>query len=236
MRRAAAVLALLALAGCESTQARSARLEKAAKLRQHATGLRITRQSPDVSVVGTTVLKDADGAAAVVELRNRGKTQVDLPIAVSVRDAAHRSLYANDAAGLDASLVTVASLPAGGRLDWVNDQVLLTGTPRDAVAEVGAAPRPGPAKLPELDVSALELTRDPSGSTAVEGTVTNRSAVAQRKLVVYVVARRAGRIVAAGRAVIDKHAPGRSASFSAFPIGDPKGAELSASAPPTVVP
>ena len=42
-------------------------------------------------------------------------------------------------------------------------------------------------------------------------------------------------VVAAGRAIVEKLAPGKSAHFSTFPIGDPAGAELSASAPPTVV-
>lgn len=235
-RLAAAALLVVALAGCESTQAKSAKLEKQAKRFAHQTGLKITRLSPDVSVVRTTVLHDADGAATVVELRNRGKTQVDLPIAMSVRDASRKSIYANNTAGLDASLVTVPSIPAGGELDWVNDQVLLTGTPKDAIAEVGAAAKPGPASLPKIEISGLKAAQDPSGSMAAQGTVVNRSPVEQRKLVVYVVGRRAGKIVAAGRAVIDRLAPGKSAPFSAFPIGDLKGAELSASAPPTVVP
>ena len=41
--------------------------------------------------------------------------------------------------------------------------------------------------------------------------------------------------MAAGRAIVEKLAPGKSATFTAFLIGDATGAELSAAAPPTVV-
>ncbi len=233
--RAGWLLVVVALCGCESTQAKSARLERAAKLRAHATGLKIDHVSRDVTVAGTTVLQDANGAAAVVELRNRSRSaQVGLPLAVSVRDAAGKALYANDTAGLDASLLRVPALPAGGSLAWVDDQVLLAGKGRDAVAEVGAgAVR---SRLPQIDVSGLKLARDAGGSLSAVGTVVNRSTVEQRRLVVFVVARRGARVVAAGRAVVERLAPGKSAPFTAFPIGDPQGAELSASAPPTVVP
>ena len=67
------------------------------------------------------------------------------------------------------------------------------------------------------------------------GNVANRSAVEQRRLVVFAVARKGDRVVAAGRAIVERLAPGKSAHFTAFLIGDPRGAELSAAAPPTVV-
>ena len=67
------------------------------------------------------------------------------------------------------------------------------------------------------------------------GTVTNRSDVEQLRLVVFVVGRKGGKVVSAGRAIVEKLAPGKTANVSAFPIGDPTGAELTASAPPTVV-
>ena len=229
-------LACLAVAGCESTQAKSARLERDAQAAKKETGLTVTRTAREVAVEQTTVLQDANGAAAVVELRNRSAgALVALPIAVTVRDAANKSVYANDAPGLDASLVSVPAIAAGERLYWVNDQVTLAGEGKAVEAKVGASDKPGPSSLPQMEVTGLKTSGDASGDRAVEGDVANRSSVAQRRLVVFVVGRKDGKVVAAGRAIVEKLDPGKSAHFSAFPIGDVQGAELSASAPPTVV-
>lgn len=233
---AALVLAALALAGCESTQAKSARLERAAKTRAHETGLVIERPSLDVTIGKTSVLQDANGVATVIELRNRSaRALAGVPIAFQVRDAARNKLYANDAPGLDASLVRAPSLPPGGRLEWVNDQVTLDGEASDVVAQAGAEAKDGPAQLPQIDVGGLALEEDPVSGTAVSGEVVNRSSVEQRGLIVFVVARRGDEVVAAGRAIVPKLAPGAKARFSAFPIGNPSGARLEASAPPTVL-
>ena len=73
MRVAAAValLALLALSGCESTQEKSAKLEKTAHhTRLVERGLSVLEQSADVRVLGATLVHGAEGAAAVVTLRN----------------------------------------------------------------------------------------------------------------------------------------------------------------------
>lgn len=236
MRVLVVAVAALALAGCESTQSKSAKLEAVAQRAKHEKGLVVSQESTTVKVVGTTVLQDANGAATVVELRNASRgSLVGLPVSVQVLDQASKELYANDAPGLDSSLVSVASLGAGDELAWVNDQVTLTGDGASVVAKAGAGAKPGPSELPRMEVTGLKPETDASGEGAIVGDVANRSAVEQRRLVVYVVARKAGKVVAAGRAIVEKLAPGKSAHFSAFPIGDPAGAELSASAPPTVV-
>ena len=59
----------------------------------------------------------------------------------------------------------------------------------------------------------------------------NRSNVTQQSLVVYVVARRAGRIVATGRAILPEVAPGAAVPFQAFLVGSSADAKLEASAP-----
>jgi hypothetical protein len=48
-----------------------------------------------------------------------------------------------------------------------------------------------------------------------------------------VLARKDGKIVAAGRAVLAEVKPGASVPFQAFFVGDAKGAKLEVSAPPT---
>jgi hypothetical protein len=240
-------VAVLALAGCESTQSKSAKLEAAAQKAKHEKGLVVSQESTEVKVEGTTILQDDNGAATVVELRNESRgSLVNLPLSVQVLDQGSKALYANDAPGLDTSLVSVASLGAGGEVDWVNDQVTLAGERSgdepsgrgrsgSVVAKVGVGAKPGPTELPQMEVTGLKPETDASGESAVVGDVANRSTVEQRRLVVYVIARKGDKVVAAGRAIVEKLAPGKSAHFSAFPIGDPAGAELSASAPPTVV-
>jgi hypothetical protein len=234
--RWALLLAVLALSGCESTQAKSARLEAAAQTSKHERGLVVGRQDRDVTVEHTTVLQDANGAATVVELRNRAAgSLVALPLAVQVLGDGKKRLYANDAPGLDASLVGVAALAGRERLAWVNDQVTLSSPGGEVVAQVGAGAKPGPARLPQLQVDGLRVAGDASGDVSIVGEVANTSEIEQRRLVVYVVARRDGKVVAAGRAIVERLKPGARAHFSVFPIGDPNGAELSAAAPPTVI-
>ena len=69
------VLALLplVLAGCESSQDKSARLAKLAKSARKEKGIVVRRRNPDVQVLRTAVVHDANGTAAAVELRMRGK-------------------------------------------------------------------------------------------------------------------------------------------------------------------
>lgn len=236
--RHALVLALigLALAGCESTQTKSAKLERVAQRSKHEKGLVVSEQAKNIKVEHTTLLQDANGAATVVELRNDSSgSLVGLPISVQVLDTAAKPLYANDAPGLDSSLVSIASLAPGTTLAWVNDQVTVASPGESVVARIGAGAKPGPAALPKLDVTGLNAASDASGDQAITGDVTNRSQVEQRRLVVYVTARKGDKVVAGGRAIVERLAPGKRAHFSVFPIGDPDGAALSAAAPPTVV-
>jgi hypothetical protein len=236
MRLAPLLLALALFAGCESTQAKSAKLEAAAQTSKHETGLIVGKQARDVTVEGTTLLADVNGAATVVELRNRGAgSLVSLPLAVQVLGKDSKPLYANDAPGLDASLVGVAALAGRESLAWVNDQVTVSSPGGSVVAQVGAGAKPGPARLPLIEVAGLRVAGDASGDVAITGEVANRSEVEQRRLVVHFVGRRDGKVVAAGRAIVERLKAGAGARFSVFPIGDPSGAELSAAAPPTVI-
>jgi hypothetical protein len=57
--------------------------------------------------------------------------------------------------------------------------------------------------------------------------------VAQHHLVVFAVARKGGRIVASGRAVLPEVPPGASVPFQVYFVGDPSGAQIETSAPAT---
>lgn len=235
MRAAAPLLSLavaaIAVAGCQSTQDKSAEIAKQGGVASKEKGLRIGERSRDVEVAAAAVLSDRNGVAAVVELRNTGKrTLVDVPIAIDVRKGGKR-VFSNDAPGLEDSLVSVAALRPGQSVAWVNDQLFAAGPKIEAT--VGASRRLAPAKLPEIDVSSPRLGGDPTSGVAVEGKVTNGSGVLQRKLVIYAVARRGGKVVAAGRGQVERLKPHDSAGYQIFFIGNPKGAKVELTAPPT---
>jgi hypothetical protein len=227
--------AALAISGCSSSQEQSAKLERLAKLhaRTAPKGLVITRPSREVTVLSSTVVTSAEGTAVVVTLRNHSRRALRaIPLALEVRDAAGASVYTNSAPGLAHALTSVPLIAARGELSWIDDQVQAAGgAPKSVHATAGEAPAAtGP--LPQIAVSGPHFTEGPEGSAA-EGTVTNRSTTAQNELVIFALAERAGRIVAAGRAVLSELAPGASAPFRAFLVGNASGARLRIEAPPS---
>ncbi len=234
---AAALVGLgLVVAGCESTQDKAKRLAKQGKHAFSAKGLSVTRENPNVKVLSTATLKDANGAAAVVRLRNLSRAPlINVPLAIDVRSSSGRSLFRNDAAGLAPSLTQAAAIPAGGELTWVDDQIVASAAPASVTARAGTTATRAPKALPKLEVDPPKLATDPVSGIAAEGVVHNRSAILQRKLVLFAVARRGGRVVAAGRGGIDKLKPGKKAAYQIFFIGNPKGAKVEVTAPPTVL-
>ncbi len=235
MRVAAAValLALLALSGCETTAEKSAKLEKAAHHQRLAEkGLTIAKQSSDVRVLSATLVHGHEGNAAIVTLQSDSAHALRaVPIAISVKDAHGSTLFQNNTPGLEAALTSLASLGAHGKATWIDDQILASDTPASVSAIVGEAPSVSGA-LPRIEVSAVH-TSEEGGTQGAAGTVRNDSSVMQQNLVVYVLARRGGQIVAAGRAVLPEVGAGASLPFQAFFVGSPAGAHLEASAPPT---
>jgi hypothetical protein len=232
---ALAVLAGVSLTACESSQ------DKAKKIQEQAQAsapkpLTIPRPNKDIKVTGTTVLHDQNGDAVVVELQNNSKeTLVNVPVLVDVRDAKGKSIFENNAPGLDPALNHVPVIKPGETFTWVNDQLQPNGIPKSAKVTVGQPEGKAPAKLPELEVS-QPRERSSNLGAQVTGTVTNKSQVDQRKLVLFAVARSGGRVVAAGRGLVKKAKVGASpASYVIFFIGDPAGGDVSIEAPPTTL-
>jgi hypothetical protein len=149
-----------------------------------------------------------------------------------VRGARKRSVFRNDQPGLEPTLAHVPLLRPGETFTWVNDQVAAAGTARSVVAKVGAGKSIDAGRLPEVDLTRARLAEDPVSGVAAEGIASNRSKVELRKLVVFAVAWRGARAVAAGRAQIPRLKPGKRARFSAFFIGNPRGARIEVAAPP----
>ncbi|HUH80679.1 MAG TPA: hypothetical protein VLZ06_05065 [Solirubrobacteraceae bacterium] len=236
MRPALAVLAALALAGCETTAEESARLERAAKRSQHVSEAReplkallAAPPSSKVVVRGTAIVHTAEGTAAVVTVHNlTASTLRKVPILIYVKDSTGRSLYTNNQPGISVTLTSVPSVPGGGSVDWVDDQVQAAGTPAGVFAKLGEG---GGGSSP-LHVSAHVSEQNASGGT-VEGTVSNPTATVEQEVVVYGVARRGGRVTAAGRAVLTEVPAHGASHMQLFLIGDPSGAKLQLSAAPT---
>lgn len=240
MRRTALACALLAVApaagGCRTTQELSAQRAENARKLVHQTGLRIAQPNRAIRIGATDVVADANGVAAVVELTNTGPDATAMPIAVTVTDKRGRRVYANDAPGLETSLVSLPYLRKGQRAFWVNNQIPATGTAAKVSAVVGAGRRAPAGGVPTFSITRVALGSDSSGAL-LRGYIANRSKVEQKRLVISCVARRGGKVVAAGRAIVDRLAArgAKPQLFRIFFIGNPKGARLLLFTPPTVL-
>ena len=227
-------LALL-LAGCESTQDKSERLERegGGALAQEK-GVVVSRQSRDVKVLSTDVIQDDNGTAAVVRIRNTGKSALaQVPVSIDVRGRARASpCSATTTPASSRRLVRVPLLRPGEEFEWVNDQIAAAEKPRAVKAKVGEA-KSVRSDIPEVTVTRPRLEQDPVSGVAAVGFAANRSKVEQRKLVIFAVARKGGRVVAAGRAQINRVKPRKRTRYTIFFIGNPRGARISLEAPPT---
>ncbi len=216
--------------GCETTQEKSAALERQAKhttIAQH--GVSVSKENPRVRVLGSAVVHSSVGTAVAVTLRNTsGHALAEAPIELTVRDGTGRVLYQNNTPGLQVSLTHVPLLEPGKTVVWVDDQVQVGGTQDSASALVGEAKTA--STEPTIEVtSARPSTTGPE--TSESGNVANRSTIAQANLVVYAIARRAGKIVAAGRAVLPEVRAGTSIPFQIYFVGNPQDAQIEVSAP-----
>lgn len=237
---AATTLAALLLPACESTQDKSRRLAKQGKTAFADDGLKVTKRSSTVDLGKTTVLRDQNGAAVVVEVKNEtDRALTNVPIAIDVTDPAGKSVYRNDVAGLEPSLTSIPVLGPREEFAWINDQVAATATGEAgrAKAEVGVQKAASAAKdIPKTRVGKARLVDDPVSGIEATGYVFNDSkTVEQRNIFVYCVARKGGKVVAAGRSRIERIKPGRRGRYHVYFIGNPRGAKLELKAPPTVL-
>jgi archaellum component FlaG (FlaF/FlaG flagellin family) len=230
--------ASVAISACESTQdkAKKAQAEGAAIAQASQVKLTIPKPDKSIQVLDSVVLHDDYGDAVAVELKNTGKEPVvNAPILVKLIGAGGKQIGANDTAGLDLTLNHVPLIEPGQTVTWVNDQLQLPAAAKSAKVQVGppetAAPK-GP--LPQIEAGPAKVENNPVGLLA-KGSLKNKSQVEQLKLSVYVVARSGGKIVAAGRGVVKSLKPGKPGRYSAFFIGDPKGADVTVEAPPSTL-
>ena len=239
VRYAAALLLLapLVLTACESTQSRSAKLEAEGANLVKTKTIDVGAANRKVNVVDKTVITDQYGSVVVVQLENKSDQGLaDAPIAINVKDKAGRSVYRNNSAGVETGLIQVPVIKPRDQVYWVNDQVLATGEPASVDVKVGEAPKQLPDDIPQIDVSEPQIKVDPTSGIEATGTASNKSDIEQTDLVLYAIARKGGKIVAAGRGLIPKlKVGGKTETYHIFFIGNPTGAEISVIAPPVTL-
>jgi len=230
---AAFVFLALMFSGCESTQSESGRLEGEGADLVKTEKVDIGAQNRKIEIVEKTVLTDVNGSAVVVVLRNKSTEGLsEAPISVNAKDAKGKSVYRNDTAGVETALIQVPIVKPDSEVYWVNDQVLATSPPKSVDVKVGEA-KPLPPDLPEIEISEPKLVEDPTSGIEATGTAVNKSDIEQSDLVLYAIARKNGKIVAAGRGQIAKlKVGGKPETFHIFFIGNPTGADVTVIAPP----
>jgi hypothetical protein len=235
---ALSVLAITGLSACQSTKDRSAELEAQGSTQLLSEeGLEIKHRNPDVKVVSKAVLEGSEGSAAVVvDLHNdSAQNLTEVPILIEVTNSKGRSFYKNDIPGIEPALAAVPYIPAHGDAEWVNDQVLGVGKPTSVKVTVGTGGGTYAGELPDIEVSEPKLEGDPVSGISATGDVVNKTGEDQRRLLIYVVARRGSEVVAAGRGAIEHLKPElKKLKYTVFFVGDPDGAELKLSEFPSL--
>ncbi|HUA75097.1 MAG TPA: hypothetical protein VL988_10115 [Solirubrobacteraceae bacterium] len=225
------------LAGCESTESESARIDReAAVAREHEPGaLKLGATSRDVRAARVTLLSGAGRGAVAIELRSSSAhAQAEVPVLVDVKGTSGRLLYSNQPGGTDPKLQRAPLVQPRSSTWWVNDQVLLNQPSTGVTVRVGTGRTL--AHVPRQLAARMSSVERQGAASAVLGQVTNESSSPQRDVAVYAVALQGEKVVAAGRGQIAE-LPGRrgaSASFRVPLVGDPAKAkvELTAVAPP----
>lgn len=233
-----AVAGAVALAGCQTTQDKSAALKAKAVAADKPRRLELGRPSSDVRVRSRQQLSGPDGSALVVELENRSsRALLRVPVSVRISQGGQEQ-FANDIEGGDELLLRVPVLPPRGRVTWVNANLPLVARGADLRVALGAPTRR--SKRPAEPLPVTGLKRDPDAVAGepitVRGTVRNPLRRAQTEVPVYVTVREGGRVVAAGASRVAEIAPGSRASFEAVLIGDGRRGRLAARALPTKLP
>jgi hypothetical protein len=226
----------VAVSACQSSQAKNAALAKTgATILKEEKGLTVSQTSSSVKVLNTAVLSDSNGSAVVVTLKNESaRPLMNVPIAINVKDAKGKSVFKNDDPGLEKTLTSVPQILPNQTVDWVDDQILATGTPKTVDVKVGVSQDTLPPNPPQVEATPPKLKNDPYSGLQVEGTVKNDSNVQQIALTLFAVARKGDKIVAAGRGGIKTIAPnGGTRPYHIYFIGNPKGAKVTVTAPPS---
>lgn len=233
-----AVVGLIAvgLTACESTQDQSARKKSEGVKLLDVEGLSVDKVNDQVEVLDSAVLTDENGSAVAVEVHNKsGRGMVNVPISINVLSKKGKSLFRNDDAGIETTLVAVPLLAPDQTEYWVNDQVFATARPSSVKVKVGESSETYPVDPPQMEWTDPKLEGDPVSGLAARGWLTNKSDRELKRIVLYAVGIKNGKVVAAGTGLVKKLKTGDKRSrYEIFFIGDPSGSEIQVNAFPTV--
>ena len=225
------------LTACETSQETAARLNvRSKRILAGRRPVEIQKIDHQVRVVRTAIVRDKGRSAIVVKLRNTGpRTAVGLPLAVGVRASdSHPSQLNHRPGTYDNGHAPVLGPGKGGT--WVFESKDGIGAANRAFARVGVPEPPRfavPDGLPQIKVS--HVTRLRSGrSTVVRADISNGAGFPQYDLTVYAWAEKNGHYTAAGRGSLEHLGTGATETVNLTLIGDPHGAKLHVSAPPTI--
>lgn len=215
-------------------------MEKSAKLEVSGADLaqietvKLGATNRDIEVLDKTILTDQYGTAVIVRLKNTGtQSQVDVPIQIDVKDPKGKSVFRNDTEGLEDGLLNIQVIEPGKETWWVHDQVFPSGKAASVEVTIGKSEVPPPDSVPKLTATKPEINVDPVSGIEVQGEITNESDVEQTDLLIYAVATRGGKVLAAGRGLIPKLKTGpKGEAYNIFFIGDPKGGDIEVFATP----
>jgi hypothetical protein len=238
---AVGIAAVLAT-GCASTKERAEKKlaadAAAAAVAAKATTLTIKANDAIKSdVLAVIASPDGSTAAVVVELKldDKSKSVVWAPIDVKLYDAGGNVVAEGNVEGADPAIVHVPSLAGGTSVLYVNDLLSPSAAPTRATVEIGGNLLTLPAQPGALKTT-VTWAVDPNYGPSFTGTVTNTTGIAQNGVIVQAVARKDGKVVAAGTSVVGALAPGESQDFQGLFVGDPSGAVVTATAPVSNVP
>ena len=226
---------LAVLTGCSTTQQEAARVQiNSARIRASQVPLRFSGQSTQIAVTSIRLiaLPRVARSAIVVMLRNRGVSSVsDLPVlvGVSLRPGHRVSLNQNTADYFQNHVPAIGAHAALSFVLTVHRRLPGTAVPFARIGASATVDVPTGNPLPAVQVTSFR-----QGHGTAKVTVRNLSSVPQFQLPVYAVARRRGRSVAAGQALIGELDGGASAQLDLSLIGNLAGATLSLQAPPTI--
>ncbi len=224
----------IVLVGCETTMEKSARLEVLGADLAKPEKIEIGSVNRDIEVLDKAILTDQYGTAIVVRVKNVGtQPQVDVPIQIDVKDQKGKSIFRNDTEGLEDGLLNLQVIEPGQETWWVHDQVFPNGKPASVDVAIGQPEARPPESVPEIVPSKPEVNVDPVSGVEVQGKVVNESAVEQVDMLIYAVATKAGKVVAAGRGLIPAlKTDEKGERYNIFFIGNPKGASIDVFATP----
>jgi hypothetical protein len=234
----AALLTVVILAGCESTEQESAKIGKQLGSGSAAAAVTTIKSSNHAVRVDRSVLvHSASGTAAAIELTSTSATpQVDIPIVITVDDAAGKAVYTNDTVGTTSPEGELSLLEPGATVWWVDANVIASGGSATSVtATIGAPAASAPASLPTLAARHLGAGSNFVGPY-IGGTVSNGSATAQSQVAIYAVALEGREVVAAGQSLVPAVAAHGSMAFQVTVFGTTKGATPFVSVAPARLP